>query len=47
MPNWAAILRTDGDAGGGKPGTSGGHYFLCRMPDAVLVHGWMPIDAES
>ena len=30
-----------------QPGTSGGHYFLCRMPDAVLVHGWMPIDAES
>jgi broad specificity phosphatase PhoE len=30
-----------------QPGTSGGHYFLCRMPDAVLVHGWKPIDAES
>jgi broad specificity phosphatase PhoE len=30
-----------------QPGTSGGHYFLCQMPEAVLVHGWMPIDAES
>ena len=29
-----------------QPGTSGGHYFLCRMPDAVLVHGWKPIDAD-
>jgi hypothetical protein len=30
-----------------QPGTSGGHYFVCRMPGAVLVHGWKPIDGEA
>jgi len=29
-----------------QPGTSGGNYFVCRMPDAILVHGWTPIDTE-
>ena len=29
-----------------QPGTSGGNYFVCRLPDAALVHGWRPIDAE-
>jgi broad specificity phosphatase PhoE len=29
-----------------QPGTSGGNYFVCRMPDGVLVHGWRPIDPE-
>ena len=29
-----------------QPGTLGGSYFVCRMPDGVLVHGWRPIDAE-
>ncbi len=28
-----------------QPGTSGGHYFLCQLPEGKLVHGWIPIDA--
>lgn len=28
-----------------QPGTSGGNYFLFQMPEGILVHGWMPIDA--
>jgi broad specificity phosphatase PhoE len=28
-----------------QPGTSGGHYFLFRLPEGTLVHGWTPIDA--
>jgi broad specificity phosphatase PhoE len=30
-----------------QPGTSGGHYLLCHMPEGVLIHGWAPIDAAS
>jgi len=28
-----------------QPGMSGGHYFLFRLPEGTLVHGWTPIDA--
>jgi broad specificity phosphatase PhoE len=28
-----------------QPGVSGGNYFLCQMPEGLLVHGWKPIEA--
>jgi broad specificity phosphatase PhoE len=28
-----------------QPGMSVGHYFLFRLPEGTLVHGWTPIDA--
>jgi broad specificity phosphatase PhoE len=28
-----------------QPGRSGGHYFLCHLPEGTLIHGWRPIDA--
>jgi broad specificity phosphatase PhoE len=27
-----------------QPGTSGGHYFLCHLPEGTLIHGWRSID---
>ena len=27
-----------------QPGRSGGHYFLFRLPEGRLIHGWRPID---
>jgi broad specificity phosphatase PhoE len=30
-----------------QPGTSGGNYFLFRVPENTLVHGWKSIDEES
>jgi broad specificity phosphatase PhoE len=28
-----------------QPGASGGNYFPFQMPEGILVHGWLPIDA--
>jgi len=27
-----------------QPGASGGHYFLCHLPEGRLIHGWRSID---
>jgi broad specificity phosphatase PhoE len=27
-----------------QPGTSGGHYFLCHLPEGRLIHSWRSID---
>jgi len=28
-----------------QPGASGGNYFLCQMPEGLLVHGWKSIES--
>jgi broad specificity phosphatase PhoE len=30
-----------------QPGTTGGHYFLCHIPEGRLIHGWRPIDGAA